>query len=65
MKDWETKTISYNLTDSIINGWDEMIEQSRMTLRVFVRIIDTLLWSRDADEREQVLSGVGGPIAIG
>lgn len=42
-----------------------MIEQSRMTLRVFVRIIDTLLWSKDIDEREQVLSGVGGPIAIG
>ena len=36
-----------------------------MTLRVFVRIIDTLLWSKDTQEREEVLSGVGGPIAIG
>jgi len=42
-----------------------MIEQSRMTMRVFIRIIDTLLWSNDSQQKEEVLETVGGPIAIG
>lgn len=57
--------LKYNLITSIQKGFVETKNQIVLTAKLLAYMVHVLTTSDDADQKKEVVDGIGGPIAVG